>query len=106
MWSGIDKTVGTSAAARIRSEEKEKAENKREIARMKEKLPGNVWIPSEGFSQADSEEQKRLLMTLTLESKVMSDSITNEDKRKYYSYQLKASKDKVDINKISGLYTI
>ncbi len=80
--------------------EEEKAENKREIARMKEKLPGNVWIPSDGFSKADSDEQKELLRrTLTLESKIMNDVATSEEKKEYYSYQLKSAKDKVDIIK-------
>ncbi len=78
----------------------EKAENKREIARMRKALPGNIWLPTDEFSQEDSDKQKEWLRkTLTIESKILNKTATKEEQKDYYTYQLKSSKDKIDIIK-------
>ncbi|MDM8518161.1 hypothetical protein QUF76_18340, partial [Desulfobacterales bacterium HSG16] len=76
-----------------------KAEDLREIARMKQALPGNVWIPGESTQEEAEEQQKILKDVILIEKKMRKDSATPEEKRIFYKHKIKMVQDKIDIIK-------
>jgi len=74
-----------------------KAEDEREIMRMREMLPGNMWIPGEPTQDETREHQNTLRDMVTLENKLRKDSATGEEKKTYYEYKIKMVDDRIAI---------
>ncbi|MCP4113439.1 MAG: hypothetical protein GY749_49245 [Desulfobacteraceae bacterium] len=77
--------------------EQPEEENQREIERMKQALPGNMWIPGEPSEEEAEEQQQMLKHTILLEKKIRKDTATNEEKRVYYGYKIKMVQDRIDV---------
>ncbi|MGM0452377.1 MAG: hypothetical protein ACQERN_04330 [Thermodesulfobacteriota bacterium] len=75
----------------------EKAENREEIARMKEKLPGNMYVPKDprdGFDQAGGEKLKNAIQ---LENKINKGTASREEKIEYYNFKIESISDRIEI---------
>ncbi|MCP4350897.1 MAG: hypothetical protein GY795_35985 [Desulfobacterales bacterium] len=81
----------------IEQPESSEEENQREIERMKQALPGNMWVPGEPSEEEAEEQQQMLKHTILLEKKIRKDTATNEEKRVYYGYKIKMVQDRIDI---------
>ncbi len=78
-------------------EEDPRAEDQREIERMKQALPGNMWIPGEPSEEEAEKQQKILKDVILLENKIRKDTATTEEEKIYYEYKIKTVQDKIDI---------
>ncbi len=74
-----------------------KAEDEREIMRMREMLPGNMWIPGEPTQEESREHQNTLRDMVILENKLRKDAATGEEKRTYYEYKIRMIDDRIAI---------
>jgi hypothetical protein len=78
--------------------EEQKAENRREIARMAEALPYNMWVPKEPATGGYNPEQgEKLRKSIELSDKIRKGSASAKEQTSYYSYKLKETKDKIEL---------
>jgi len=75
------------------------AEDQREIARMKEALPGNMWIPQTPKFGLDPERSKKLAESIMIADKIRKGTATPKEKITYYKYKIKSAQDRIDIIK-------
>jgi len=81
----------------------EKKENKREFARMREKIPGNMYIPGKLSESEANKHRKFLKEIILLSNKVRKKTATVEETKKYYSMRIRQTSDKVEfMNYISN----
>ena len=75
----------------------QRAENAREIARMKKDLPGNMWIPEDPRFGIDPGRADKIRKAIELSDKVNKGTATREEKIEYYQYKIKSTQDRIDI---------
>jgi len=76
--------------------QKQKKENEREFALMREKMPDNIWIPGK---LSPDEQKKRKQFTkdlIVLGGRVKRGTATREEKIKFYKLKIKETGDKID----------
>jgi hypothetical protein len=89
----------SSAKERIRRRTltpEEKLENEREFARMREKIPGNMFIPGELSEEERKEQGKFMKDMILLGNKVRKGTATKEETRKYYEMKTREVEDKIE----------
>ncbi|NOY69401.1 MAG: hypothetical protein GXP53_07920 [Deltaproteobacteria bacterium] len=74
-------------------------ENRLEMARMKEKLAGNMWIPEDPRFGVDPERSERLGKSIILADKIRKGTATPKEKSEYYTFKIKSVQDRIDIIK-------
>jgi len=77
--------------------QEEAEESRREIARMKEALPGNMWIPEDPRFGYDPERGETLGKTIVLESKIRNSTATREEQVEYYTIKMRSVSDRIDL---------
>lgn len=77
--------------------DEEREENRREIALMKEALPGNMWIPEEPAPGSGAARGEKLRKTIELGDRIRKGIATREEKIEYYQFQIRSSRDKIDL---------
>ncbi len=83
--------------------DEEKAENEREFKRMREKIPGNMFIPGELTEEEGKERRQITRDIIVYGNKVRKGTATREEKKRYYELRVKESKDKLEfLNYIIG----
>lgn len=75
--------------------EAQREENRRELARMAEALPDNMWVPREPQPGFHPESGERLRKSIELSDKIRKGSASPEEQKAYYSYKLKETRDKI-----------
>lgn len=75
----------------------EKAENRREIARMKEKLPENMYVPEDPRDGLDQASGEKLGNAIQLENKINKGTATREEKIEYYNFKIESTRDRIEI---------
>ena len=73
------------------------AENRREIKRMKEKLPDNMWIPENPQFGKGNERGKRLGKAIQLGDKIKKGTATPEEKIEYYEFKINSARDRIEL---------
>lgn len=74
----------------------EKLENEREFARMREKMPGNMFIPGELSEEERKEQGAFMKEMILLGNKVRKGTATKEETRKYYEMKTEETEDKIE----------
>lgn len=78
--------------------EEQKEENRREMAKMAEALPDNMWVPKEPAAGGYNPEQgEKLRKSIELSDKIRKGSASAKEQADYYSYKLKETKDKIEL---------
>ncbi|RJP44536.1 MAG: hypothetical protein C4548_05945 [Desulfobacteraceae bacterium] len=77
--------------------DEQRAENRREIALMKEALPGNMWIPEEPVPGSGAEQGEKLRKTIELGDRIRKGVATRAEKIEYYQFQIRSNRDKIDL---------
>jgi len=72
-------------------------ENARELKRMQEMLPGNMWIPNIGSSTGSVDRSSEMRDLIILEGKIRNNTATVEEQKTYYTGKIKMVSDKIDI---------
>lgn len=75
--------------------EEQKEENLRELARMAEALPDNMWVPKNPTPGFSPERGERLRKSIELSDKIRKGAATSEQQREYYAFKLKETTDKI-----------
>jgi hypothetical protein len=86
--------------------DEQRAENRREIARMKEALPGNMWIPDEPAPGSAAEQGEKLRKTIELGDRIRKGVATREEKIEYYQSQIRSIRDKIDLIRYIAARTV
>jgi len=77
--------------------EEQKEENLREIAKMAEALPDNMWVPKDPTTGFSPERGEKLRKSIELNDKIRQGKATPEEQQKYYSFKLKETTDKIEL---------
>jgi hypothetical protein len=78
--------------------EEQKAENQRELTKMAEALPDNMWVPKEpAVGGYNPEQGEKLRKSIELSDKIRKGSASAKEQAEYYFYKLKETKDKIDL---------
>jgi hypothetical protein len=77
----------------------QRAENEREFKRMREKIPGNMFIPGELSPEQAKEKEEMTRDLVYLGNKVSKGKATAEETKKYYQLKVKETEDKVEFIK-------
>ncbi len=93
----LDKTAETAGESKARTlTSAEKEENEREIRRMMQKIPGNLWIPRNLTEEEQKERRKMLRDAVVYGNRVRKGSATPEEKKRYYELKTKQIGDKIE----------
>lgn len=74
----------------------QRAENEREFARMREKIPGNMWIPGSLTEEERKDRESTFRDIVVLGKKVEKGTATPEEARRYYTLQIRVTGDKAE----------
>lgn len=91
-----DEGGGNDGRASWELTDKDRKENEREIKRMMEKIPGNMWIPRD-LTEEEQKEQRKMLRDIVLYgNKIRKGTATKEEKKIYYGLKSKQVADKIE----------
>jgi hypothetical protein len=88
---------GTTTPGPRELTEEERLENEREFKRMRQKLPGNMWLPGDVSREESKRQEKVLRDMIVLGNKVQKGTATKKESQRYYSLKLKSLEDKVEL---------
>ncbi len=77
--------------------EEQKEENRREISRMAEALPDNMWVPKDPTVGFSPERGEKLRKSIELSDKIRKETASPEEQTDYYSFKLKETTDKIEL---------
>lgn len=95
----VEKALSPPKPPEVEPAPADSEENQREIARMKEHLAGNMWIPEDPRFGVDPERSEQLGKSIILADKIRKGTATPEEKIRYYDFKIKAAGDRIDIIK-------
>ena len=77
--------------------EEQKQENLREMAKMAEALPDNMWVPKDPSIGFSPDRGEKLRKSIELSDKIRKGTASPAEQREYYSFKLKETTDKVEL---------
>lgn len=77
--------------------EAEQEENRRELARMAEALPDNMWVPRAPSPGYGPEQGETLRKSIELSDKIRKGTASSTEMADYYAYKLKETRDKIEL---------
>lgn len=77
--------------------EEQKEENLREIAKMAEALPDNMWVPKDPTTGFSLERGEKLRKSIELNDKIRQGKASAKEQQEYYSFKLKETTDKIEL---------
>jgi hypothetical protein len=77
--------------------EEQKQENLREIAKMAEALPDNMWVPKAPTPGYSPERGETLRKSIELSDKIRKNTASADEQREYYTFKLKEVTDKIEL---------
>lgn len=77
--------------------EKQKQENRRELAQMAEALPDNMWVPKDPATGFSPERGEKLRKSIELSDKIRKGTASIQEQQEYYSFKLKETTDKIEL---------
>lgn len=77
--------------------EEQKEENLREIAKMAEALPDNMWVPKDPTIGFSPDRGEKLRKSIELSDKIRKETATPQEQQEYYTFKLKETTDKIEL---------
>ncbi len=77
--------------------EAQQEENRRELARMAEELPDNMWVPRDPSPGFSPEQGEKLRKSIELSDKIRKGTASPAEEADYYAYKLKETRDKIEL---------
>ena len=77
--------------------EEQKEENLREIAKMTEALPDNMWVPKGPTIGFSPDRGEKLRKSIELSDKIRKKSATPKEQQEFYFFKLKETTDKIEL---------
>lgn len=77
--------------------EEQKEENLREIAKMAETLPDNMWVPKNPTIGFSPDRGEKLRKSIELSDKIRKEAATPQEQQEYYTFKLKETTDKIEL---------
>jgi hypothetical protein len=77
--------------------EEQKEENLREIAKMTQALPDNMWVPKDPTIGFSPDRGEKLRKSIELSDKIRKATATPQEQQEYYSFKLKETTDKIEL---------
>lgn len=77
--------------------EEQKEENRREMARMAEALPDNMWVPKDMEAGFSPDRGEKLRKSIELSDKIRKGNASPLEQKEFYSFKLKETTDKIEL---------
>jgi hypothetical protein len=74
----------------------QRRENEKEFARMRKKIPGNIYIPGKLSEEEQKERREMMKKIILLGNKVRKGTATTEETKEFYTLKSKEVSDKID----------